>query len=170
MRCRLKFDFASRAPWVFAEADTPRGAQLFLQDVDASPAPGGNHHRLSLELVARFRDELETVSRGGAVAPALWQEVMVFRACPISEAPAEGYHRDVSRVGSTTASARLPYAFSSLRLRSNLERIVCELKKPGGMHLIAGFWRDFKGVVRIGGRRSIDSAVRKRGLKVTFRS
>lgn len=78
--------------------------------------------------------------------------------------------RDVSRVGSTIASARLPYAFSSLRLRSNLARIVCELKKLGGMHLVAGFWRDFKSVVRIGGRRSIDSATRKRGLKVTFRS
>lgn len=30
VRCRLKFDFSSRAPWVFAEADTPRGRSAFL--------------------------------------------------------------------------------------------------------------------------------------------
>ena len=118
------------------ECDTLVGASLFCEAMEAPES----QHRLSQDLWRRFADDLQRVAGGGAVSSSLAHEVAVFRMFPLTEAPAEGYHRDVSRVARTTPSARLPFAFASLRLRDNMHRLMLALLTPDGQERLARGW------------------------------
>lgn len=158
---KLRFRWLSCTPYLFANACHAPIAAGILQEHDRLGAQA--LHRVTVDLVSRYRVDLEAVAKGAAPTAALLAEVEVFRQCPLSEASIEGYHAEAAKVCLKSPAGKEPFVFSQLRLRSNMERLREWYAKPAGASIIQFGWTRHKALLRLG-----SSAHRSRGLKVTY--
>jgi len=152
-------------PYNFAAADTARGAAQVVLAWESVPA--SQHHRETLRLQAELEADVRVVASGSPPSSRLRAEVLVYQCFCLSEAPAEGYHREVARSSARSSAARAPYIFAELRFKHNVERVKDMLRKEGGPELFSELWREYKSVVRVAGRQRLGSNMLMRGVSMT---
>lgn len=96
-------------------------------------------------LWAEYETDVRRVMGGWACSDRLKTDVRdVYAGMPLSELRAEGYHRDVETTATRARAAKLPMAFSSLRIQRNIALVENLLRKEGGEQIFAREWFSFK--------------------------
>ena len=135
------FHYLSLVPWAFACADTPAGAQNWLDQIQSKPLQ--EHDPLTQLLANEFLDDLKALAAGGPCAEALAAEVKLLQTAPLDESAGEGYHRGTTQeiqraAASTTATLKRR---SREKQNRRLARWFMKKYKRRGKQIVRFEWR-----------------------------
>jgi hypothetical protein len=116
-----KWAWPSEPPYCFANILEPGWASVWISEYQS--VPEGNHHRVTRHLQSKFGARIELLAGGGDASGDLLlaAEQKVWERMSLCSDPAEGYHRSVRLETKRASSAKLPFVFSTLRLKQNLD-------------------------------------------------
>ena len=122
---KAKAGFVYDAPYTLARARDPVKAAACLEAYRSTP---GQHHRVEEEFCGPdgpWHDDMVAHAAGEGLSDDLDSAIKSIEVIPISEEPAEGYHKNVTEALSKACASKYPWWAASLRLSENIHITQC---------------------------------------------
>ena len=154
---QTKLGFIDELPWKLWRCRDRECMAACLQEYDQAVAAGLPMHRVADYFFGGasggLRSHVETFLDTGELPLALSEELRGYEGAPLSEAPAEGGHRDISMVRRRATASGITWHGSSVRMSQNIASYK-EAIQQGEVELFHRYFETAKSLMQTGPKLS----------------
>ena len=161
---QTKLGFIDELPWKLWRCRDRECMAACLQEYDQAVAAGLPTHRVADYFFGAasggLRSHVETFLDTGELPLALSEELRGYEGAPLSEAPAEGGHRDISMVRRRATASGITWHGSSVRMSQNIATYQAAIQQ-GEVELFHSYFETAKSLMQTGPKLSRRARRRK---------